>query len=545
MSDEATPDSGARNPVRSAAARAAMGTDDKQREIALQLLPRISAVIRVSRSYSSDNMVFVQQLESVLALIESTLEETGEVVLVSLESDLFLNGFRIPVRNSNVKHHQHLLDELSKRRIAGLKLTQGVTTAELSTFFRLFKEPEAYNGTDLLRACVGNGIDHVIPVIHASTDNPEDGFGYDLYWEASKPPGDEALSERGGEDWGGGGPGAKYGLRSHGPEGLGSGDGSGGDSSAEFAAPRGAARKTYANAVQGARSLLTNTSLQNGMEMRHAKRVVQPLVDGGNIEMPAVLGLHTLSHRDEYTYAHAVNVTLVAVTIGHFLELDRRALLDLGVAALMHDVGKHLVADHVHHPFDHFDAADWEAVRRHPIEGAKLIARSTTLNGTTLRCMKVALEHHMTTGTDSYPVLENGWKPSMLSRIVQVADCYASLQGHRSERGANITPYMALGMMLGPLKPKFDPAMLWALVQTLGYFPPGQLIEMDDGSIAVVLSPNAKDLGRPHVRVLIHADGRRIEDVLVELRPIPDDRTVKRALPPESYPVDPGALGTM
>jgi HD-GYP domain-containing protein (c-di-GMP phosphodiesterase class II) len=321
---------------------------------------------------------------------------------------------------------------------------------------------------------------------------------------------------------------------------AGAGDGSGGDASLPHAAPRGAARKSYSLAVQGARSLLTTTSLQNGMELRHAKRVVQPLVDGAFEDQPVVVGLSTLSHHDEYTYAHAVNVTLVAVSMGHFLELDRRALADLGVAALLHDVGKHAVADQVHHPIDQFDPQDWEAVRRHPLEGAKLIARSTTLNPTTVRCMHVALEHHLAPGEHGYPDMGERWRPSILSRLVAVADCFVSLQTHRSERGARVTPYQALGMMLGPLKSRFDPAMLWALVQTVGYYPPGQLVELDDGTIAAVLAPQREDLARPHVRVILDPDGQPPIGLPIELRPIPKDRSVRRALRGEEYPEDPG-----
>lgn len=526
------------HPRPALAPNAAIGSDDRQREIALQMLPRFSAAIRVSRSYESDNQVFIAQLAGVLETVAPLLED-GEAVFVALDSDLFLNGFRVPVRTTNVKFHRHVLDEFAKRLIAGLRITKGATAEELSTFFRLFREPDVYNGADLLRACVANGVDHIVPVVHASTDGPEDAFAYESEW-SSRPAAGGPAAAPAGDDWGGGGPGGTYGLGRDPVPPAGPGDGSGGDASAPYAAPRGAARKSYSNAVQGARSLLVNTSLQGGMELRHAKRVVQPLVDDAYSDLPAVVGLGTLSHRDEYTYAHAVNVTLIAVTIGHFLELDRKALADLGVAALLHDVGKHAVGDLVTHPYDAFDEADWEAVRRHPLEGARLIARSTNLNATTLRCMHVALEHHLTASEGSYPDMGERWRPSLLSRIVQVADAFVSLQTHRSERGAAVTPYRALGTMLGPMKGLFDPALLWALVQTVGFYPPGQLVELDDGSIAAVLSPNAADLARPHVRVLVDTAGQRLEGDPVELRPIPPDRAVRRALAAHEYPDDPG-----
>jgi HD-GYP domain-containing protein (c-di-GMP phosphodiesterase class II) len=292
-------------------------------------------------------------------------------------------------------------------------------------------------------------------------------------------------------------------------------------------------------AVQGARSLLAATSLQDGMELRHAKRVVQPLVDGAFASEPVVVGLSSLTHHDEYTYAHAVNVCLVSVSMGYFLEMDRRALADLGVAALLHDVGKAAVADLIQHPLERFTPEEQALAARHPLEGAKLLAKSTTLNQTTLRCMRVALEHHAAPGADGYPELGAGWQTSMLSRIVAVADCYVSLQTHRSARGASITPHQALGMMLGPLRSRFHAAMLWALVQTVGFYPTGQLVELDDGSLALVLAPNANDLARPHLKLLFSPRRERLKpEAAVELRPLPPERSVRRALRGEEYPTE-------
>ena len=116
--------------------------------------------------------------------------------------------------------------------------------------------------------------------------------------------------------------------------------------------------------------------------------------------------------------------------------------------------------DRIRHPLEEFDEEERRLAESHPLEGAKLIARSTTLNGSTLRCMRVALEHHAGARgrrSGGFPALPAGWRASRLSEIVAVADCFVSLQMHRSERGRSVTPYEALGMVLGPLAGRFDP----------------------------------------------------------------------------------------
>jgi hypothetical protein len=79
--------------------------------------------------------------------------------------------------------------------------------------------------------------------------------------------------------------------------------------------------------------------------------------------------------------------------------------------------------------------------------------------------------------------------------------------------------------------------MLWALVMSIGLYPPGQVVELDDTSLAVVLAPNPEDPARPHVRVLRAASGY-VPDPPLELRPVPAGRSVRRALPASEYPQD-------
>jgi len=501
--------------------------DQRCKDAGLQVITRLASTVRIGRTYQTDNQVFRQQLEGLLQTLLPVFEESGEAVLVALQDDLYLNGVRIPVKAGNFRFHKAVLDEFRLREIAGLRLQKGLDEAELTLFLRLFLQPDVYRGPDLLGACLAQGVDHVTPAIHASTEAPDEGFEYDApaAWE------DEGFT---GDAYGGGG-GGYGGVGGGGYGGVGGGGWGGGGSGGN--APRGAARKSYSQALQGARSLLATTTLQDGLELRHGKRVVQPLVDGAFADEPVVVGLSSLTHKDEYTYAHAVNVCLIAVTMGRLLDMDRRALADLGVAALLHDVGKSAVADQIQHPLESFTPEERAAAERHPFEGAKLIARSTTLNQTTLRCMRVALEHHMLPDGSGYPVASGRWPQSVMSRLVAVADCYVSLLGHRSERGQRTTPYEGLGMMLGPLRKRFDPAMLWALANSVGFYPPGQLVVLDDGAIAEVVAPNGADLARPHVRVIIDASGGRVPlETPVLYHPLPPDRSVRRPLKAEEYP---------
>ena len=497
--------------------------DQRYREHGLALILRLAALIRVGRAYQVGNQVFSTQMATFIQTLQAVLADSEEAVLVALDTDLYLNGFRIPIRPQNLRFHQSVLDEFKRRQIAGIRVERGLEDREVERFFEFFMQPDEYTGTGLLEACLIGGVDHIQPAVHASASAPdaplEEIAGT---WNGED---DEEPANDGGPDAGSfpGAPGQASPLD---PRVLGK-------------APRGAARKSYYLAMNATKSLLAPTSLHDGIEMRHAKRVVQPLVDGAFDDEPVLVGLSTLGHHDEFTYAHAVNVTQVAVTMGHALGLDRRALADLGVAALLHDVGKQAVADKIQNPLDEFTDEERAACEQHPVEGVKMLARSTALNSSTLRCMRASLEHHLMKNGRGYPALD-GWTPGVLSQIIGVADCYVCLQTYRSRHGANVTPYQALGMVLGPMRSAFEPVLLWALVQAVGLYPPGQLVELDDGRIALVLAPNAENLAKPHVRVIARTDRRRLTpEEVVEHRPLPAGIEIRRALKAEEYPEDP------
>lgn len=490
--------------------------DDRMRERGMVIVTRLLATIRTGRAYKVGNQVLTRQLESFIEAVLQVIGEAGEAVFVSLEGDLYLNGARLAVKASNLRFHETVRREFETRKIAGFRATRGLNLKEVEAFFEMFMQPEEYSGAMFLAACHQRGLAHLQPVVHATAQAPGEHEGLRASVAATVDTDAEAAP-----------PGGATGLI-------------GEESTSGWAIDRGAQKKVFLLALQGMRTLLQRPA--DGVQLRHAKRVVQPLVDGAFAAEPVVVGLTGLTDRDDYTYAHAVNVALVAVNIGQVMGFDRRQLADLGVAVLLHDVGKSAVAKEIEHPLEEFTSAERAAAERHPVEGAKLIARSSVLNQTTLRCMRVALEHHMGIAGTGYPRTESPWGPSLLSRVTAVADCYVNLLTHRGERGRNMTPHKALSIMFGPLQDRFDLGALWALVQVVGFYPPGQMVKLDDDSVAVVIANNRQDPARPHLRLVLHPNGRGVKaNENIEFRPLPPERSIKRALRAKEYLEDLGA----
>jgi HD-GYP domain-containing protein (c-di-GMP phosphodiesterase class II) len=114
--------------------------------------------------------------------------------------------------------------------------------------------------------------------------------------------------------------------------------------------------------------------------------------------------------------------------------------------------------------------------------------------------------------------------------VVAIADAYVCLLEHREAGRASLTPSDALARVLGPLAPSFHPGLRAALVRALGVYPPGQVIELDDGSILRSLGGTPEDPARPVVEC-------RAGDVTEWVAgPLPPERSVRRALPLSEWP---------
>ena len=461
------------------------------RERGAELVLRITAILRVARAYSVTNQVFRNQLEALVKTLGPLFAASEEAVFVVFEGGLFLNGVRVPTSSGNFHHARALTRELEKRGIAGFETRGEPTVDEWQAWFEVFLDPAAGTGPGFVASMQARNLEHVFVALRVEKDE-NDGTGVRSTGTADAKGGEaDGTPEKAGP---------KQGAK-------------GGRANSVVTAARGAAPKRYSSALLGLQSLLVGTTAQDGVALRHAKRVVQPLIDGVEEGDPIVLGLVGMHRKDDYTYTRMVNAVLIAVTIAQKIGLDRQSMSDLAVATLLQGVGRDSTKDPV----------------RWGVQGALQIARFTAFNRTTLRSMQVALE--------SNRKLDDYSPRSVLSQIAAIANCYTRFVSARTPQGTTVTPAQALGMVLGPYGHAFSPALRAALVQSLGFHPPGQVVELDDGYIAVVVAPRPEDPARPIVKV-IFAPGLRpyLPGEAFDGGPLPDDRSIVRDLPAEEVP---------
>lgn len=458
------------------------------------LLVRLSALMRTARTYDVSNQAFQRQMREFMAIVRPLLEDADEASLVIVADYFYLNGVRVRASADILGAYHGLLAEFERRQVGGLRLLNALDEAEVERFFQIFVAAEnpaiaEHLSETVLQAAITN-----ILLVPASELDAED-LGRDLEHEP------------------------------------------------KYQADRRRAKKVYWRAMMGARKIVLRARETGRPDLRHAKRVVQPIVDSIMKQDYSIVGLGALKDHDEYTYAHCVNVSALSIGIGQTLRLPRQALADLGVAGLLHDLGKMTIPGDVLRKPGKLDAEEWTMMRRHPIEGALMIARMPGLSPVMLDSMRACLEHHMNYNRTGYPEIELDWGQATVSRIVAMADCFDAVTAHRAYDTRPRTPFEGLQLLLGPIRTNFDPAVLWALVRTVGLYPAGTVLQTASHHVVLVTSPNPKDVARPHCRVLVRPDGSTPpEDAPERWDPMPDSEHARRVLRPEEHAHDTGGL---
>jgi HD-GYP domain-containing protein (c-di-GMP phosphodiesterase class II) len=169
-----------------------------------------------------------------------------------------------------------------------------------------------------------------------------------------------------------------------------------------------------------------------------------------------ILPLAFVKGYDEYTFVHIVNVGILTMALGEALGFDRTVTQEMGVAALLHDVGKMAVPLEVLNKNGRFTEAEYKTMQVHPVEGARLLLRT---RGVPDLAAVVAYEHHVRYDGGGYPKVPLGWRLNLASRICQIADVYDALRTDRPYRPGMPIAKIAK-IMKGDAGTYFDPELL-------------------------------------------------------------------------------------
>ena len=304
-------------------------------------------------------------------------------------------------------------------------------------------------------------------------------------------------------------------------------------------------REIYFKSVNLVREVTESIKNQKMLNVRKAKRLMQNAVNSILQDETTLLGLATIKNYDEYTFNHSVNVAIYAIAIGQRVGIPKKQLSHLGMAGLFHDIGKVQIPKEIINKTGKLTPEEWALVRAHPVIGAKAVMKMKEWGELSTRMIHGAFEHHLKFDLSGYPKLTRKLKLSLFGRIISLADFYDALV---RPRVYNRFPYVSekiLGIMLGRSGKDFDPALVKVFINMLGIFPLGTLVLLDTNEMGIVtkIHEDPELIDRPEVCLISYSEGEYRRGKVVDMAETDEATgkykwTIMKTLDPNEYNIN-------
>ena len=452
---------------------------------------RFSSALKTAQIYSPNNLTFINQNNLVFSLIQNVLASEGEAQFQYRENTLFFNSARVKFDFSSYHRFKYLAEGFRKKNIETISFEPGLTEDELIQFVILFSSS---NGGE---------------------ENP-----FEAFQEQVRAQGINNVN-----------------LEKIHPYEMSASSGSG-----EI---KQTACKVFFKGITHLKEVFEREDQKKRVKIKTTRRLMQSMITLVGECESFMLGLTNLKNYDEYTLNHSINVSILALCFGRRLGLEKKELVDLGIGAFFHDIGKLEVPAEVLNKKGKLDENEWKIMTQHPHHGAEKLASLKELSYLPVGALYIALEHHNWADLSGYPRYWKKKNVNFYSRIVKICDVFDAITTKRVYRENAMSRHEALSIMLEKSGTEFDAVLLKVFANMIGVYPIGSLVALDSGELGVVVetNPEVAFMLRPKVKLITDKEKNKIDGDIVDLTEKSPEtekykRTVVKILNPDDYDVN-------
>ena len=283
--------------------------------------------------------------------------------------------------------------------------------------------------------------------------------------------------------------------------------------------------KAYQNSLEKVSASLSGMLNEEAIDNLTLRLAINSIMQNMASYHQELLKLTTLKRYDAVSYVHILNVAILAMYFASKLGFSKEDVLDIGLAALFHDIGKMYISRKILTKPESLSDEEFNKIKSHTVLGAELLMRYVPMLG--ILPPVVAFEHHLKYDMSGYPRMPFKQKPHMVSLLVSICDVYDALSQRRGYK-LDYSPEMIHNVMTSEKGTTFEPVLLDKFFRIMGIWPIGSLVSLTDGRIAVVRDENEDDVASPKVEV-VFPEGK-LE--VIDLRQTRDTLKINRYLNP-------------
>jgi len=288
-------------------------------------------------------------------------------------------------------------------------------------------------------------------------------------------------------------------------------------------------------------ALFRDARLGKSLDVDETRRIVVDMVDSILRNPDALVLLACLSNKNDALAAHAMTVCTLSISFGRYLGLDKDALVELGMGALVHDIGETKLPDALLDESTELSEEQRELLQSHTRIGVMIMKN---LEGVSDQVIAIARDHHERADGSGYPQKLENSQLDICTRIVSIVDTYDSITSgvHGREK---IGLDKALKYIYSWREGLFDALLVEKFIQCIGIYPIGSTVELRSGHIGIVVSSQPDSRLFPKVLLILDTAGKPVEPPktmnLALFREKGGDNSgyeVKRLVDPNDYDID-------
>lgn len=300
------------------------------------------------------------------------------------------------------------------------------------------------------------------------------------------------------------------------------------------------ARMLYAACQAAITRMMERLRSDASLGAKELKETVDEMVESVLRNPDAMILLAKMKTKGDYEFVRAVDTSLLMITFGRFLQLERAQLNVLGLAGMLLDVGKIMVPDAVLRKPALLTPEEYELAKKHVLHSVEIVRKENELPPDVVG---IVLQHHERPDGNGYPHGLRGAEITLYGSIARIVDSYSAMVSKRPY-AEQLSPSNALSKLYKLRGTLFHQALIEQFIQCIGIYPVGSVVELNSGEIGVVITQNLVRRLQPRVMVILDKDWKplRPEKILDLMKDplVTADKPyrIRHTLPVDTLPVD-------
>ena len=258
-------------------------------------------------------------------------------------------------------------------------------------------------------------------------------------------------------------------------------------------------------AVKSVKSVFSNIEDGKGIPLhmyRNLTAIIDDIVDSILENKSAIVNIIDLKTFDNYTFYHSVNVCILSVVIGKTLNLNKKQLYNLGMTAILHDIGKTFIPREVLNKNGKLTDEEFDIIKTHSSKGYCYLKDNFDIPAVSYVGI---LHHHERYDGYGYPMGVKGEAISLFGRIVSVSDVYDAITSDRPYRKA-LPSFEAIEYIMGNSGIAFDPEIAKIFIQKIAPYPVGTSVRLSNDKVGLIVENYPDCCTRPKIKIFMHGD---------------------------------------